>query len=157
VGTAIIALVAFGVVNSASGKEDFGFTVYGSTHTLGIQEASTGFIPDTDFPKGKPVVLNFWGASCPPYRTKMLDFRDTFNKFVEYVIFLRMDLGPRHRTRPQDLRRNYYFRSWASLTRRHTRMEIPLANSELSVCRRRSFTMRAISKWPAKEPPAARG
>jgi len=39
VGTAIIALVTFGVVNSASGEEDFGLTVYSSIHTLGIEDA----------------------------------------------------------------------------------------------------------------------
>ena len=57
-GTAIIALVAFGVVNSASAEEDFGFTAYGSTHTLGIEERSAGFISYI-LPQGKPAVLNF--------------------------------------------------------------------------------------------------
>jgi len=37
-------LVTFGVVNSVSGEMDFGFTVYGSTDTLGIDDQNARFI-----------------------------------------------------------------------------------------------------------------
>ena len=92
-GTAIIALVTFGVVNSASGEEDFGFTVYSSIHTLGIEERSAAFISDI-FPQGKPVVLNFWGGLCPPGRAEMPDFQAAFNEFGEGAIFLGLHVGP---------------------------------------------------------------
>jgi thiol-disulfide isomerase/thioredoxin len=93
VGAAIIAPVAFGVVNSVSGEEDFGFTVYGSTHTLGIKGRSAEFVSDI-LPQGKPVVLNFSGGSCPPCRAKMPDFLAAFNEFGEEAIFLGIDVGP---------------------------------------------------------------
>ena len=93
VGTAIIALVVLGVVNSASGEEDFGFTAYGSTHTLGIEERSAGFISDIPL-QGKPAVLNFSGGSCPPCRAEMPDLQAAFNEFGEGAIFLGLDVGP---------------------------------------------------------------
>jgi len=93
VGTAIVALFAFGIVNSVTGEEDFGFTVYGSTDTLGIEDRSAEFVSDI-LPQGKPVVLNFWGGSCPPCRAEMPDFQAAFVEFGEDAIFLGLDVGP---------------------------------------------------------------
>jgi len=93
VGTAIIALVAFGAVNSISTEEDFSFTAYGPTHTLGIENRSAGFVSDI-LPQGKPIVLNFWGGTCPPCRAEMPDFQEAFDEFGDEAIFLGLDVGP---------------------------------------------------------------
>jgi thiol-disulfide isomerase/thioredoxin len=93
VGTVIVALVAFGAVKSVTGEQDFGFTVYGSTDTLGIEGRSAQFVSEI-LHQGKPVVLNFWGGSCPPCRAEMPDFQAAFNEFGEDAIFLGLDVGP---------------------------------------------------------------
>jgi thiol-disulfide isomerase/thioredoxin len=92
IGAVIIALVAFGVMNSIATEEDFDFTAYGSTHTLGIKDRSAGFVSDI-LPQGKPIVLNFWGGTCPPCRAEMPDFQAAFDEFGDEAIFLGLDVG----------------------------------------------------------------
>ena len=92
-GAAIIALVGFGIAQSVATEEDFGFTVYGSTDTLGIEDRNGDFVADI-LSQGKPVVLNFWGGTCPPCRAEMPDFQDAFNQFGDQAIFLGLDVGP---------------------------------------------------------------
>jgi len=67
--------------------------VYGSTDTLGIEDRSAEFVSDI-LPQGKPVVLNFWGGSCPPCRAEMPDFQAALIEFGENAIFLGLDVGP---------------------------------------------------------------
>jgi thiol-disulfide isomerase/thioredoxin len=93
VGAVIIALVVFGIVNAVSTEEDFGFTAYGSTDTLGIEDRSAEFVADI-LTQGKPIVLNFWGGTCPPCRAEMPDFQAAFDEFGEEAIFLGLDVGP---------------------------------------------------------------
>ncbi len=93
VGAVIIALVGVSLVQSVSGEEDFGFTVYGSTDTLNIEDRSAEFVADI-LSQGKPVVLNFWGGSCPPCRAEMPDFQAVFEAFGDQAIFLGLDVGP---------------------------------------------------------------
>ena len=92
-GALIIALVGFGIANSISTEEDFGFTAYGSTDTLGIEDRSAEFAADI-LTQGKPIVLNFWGGTCPPCRAEMPDFQAAFNEFGDEAIFLGLDVGP---------------------------------------------------------------
>ncbi|MDA1256235.1 MAG: TlpA disulfide reductase family protein [Chloroflexi bacterium] len=93
VGSVIAALVIFGLVQSVATEEDFGFTAYGPTDTLGISERSGEFAADI-LAQGKPVVLNFWGGTCPPCRAEMPDFQAAFNDFGDQAIFLGLDVGP---------------------------------------------------------------
>lgn len=92
-GAVIIALIGVSLVQSVSGEEDFGFTVYGSTDTLNIEDRSAEFVADI-LSQGKPVVLNFWGGSCPPCRAEMPDFQAAFEEFGDQAIFLGLDVGP---------------------------------------------------------------
>lgn len=93
VGAVIVALIGVSLVQSVTAEEDFGFTVYGSTDTLGIEDRSGEFVADL-LSQGKPIVLNFWGGTCPPCRAEMPDFQAVFEEFGDQVIFLGLDVGP---------------------------------------------------------------
>ena len=92
-GAVIVALIGVSLVQSVTAEEDFGFTVYGSTDTLGIEDRSGEFVADL-LSQGKPIVLNFWGGTCPPCRAEMPDFQAVFEEFGDQVIFLGLDVGP---------------------------------------------------------------
>ena len=47
--------------------------------------------------QGKPVVLNFWAALCPPCRTEMPDFQRVYEERGEEVLVLGVDIGPQWR------------------------------------------------------------
>ncbi|MCH7594320.1 MAG: TlpA family protein disulfide reductase [Chloroflexi bacterium] len=93
VGAVIIGLIGVSLVQSVTGEEDFGFTVYGSTESLDIEDRSGEFVADL-LSQGKPIVLNFWGGTCPPCRAEMPDFQAVFEEFGDQVIFLGLDVGP---------------------------------------------------------------
>ena len=92
-GAVIVALIGVSLVQSVTAEEDFGFTVYGSTDTLGSEDRSGEFVADL-LSQGKPIVLNFWGGTCPPCRAEMPDFQAVFEEFGDQVIFLGLDVGP---------------------------------------------------------------
>ncbi|MQF69535.1 TlpA family protein disulfide reductase [SAR202 cluster bacterium AD-804-J14_MRT_500m] len=43
---------------------------------------------------GKPVVINFWGAFCPPCRAEMPDLQRLHERFNDRVILFGLDVGP---------------------------------------------------------------
>ena len=43
---------------------------------------------------GKPVVINFWGAFCPPCRAEMPDLQRLHENFFDRVIVFGLDVGP---------------------------------------------------------------
>jgi len=43
---------------------------------------------------GKPVVLNFWAALCPPCRVEMPDIQAVFEQRSEDVMIVGVDIGP---------------------------------------------------------------
>lgn len=43
---------------------------------------------------GKPVVMNFWGAFCPPCRAEMPDLQRLHENFFDRVIVFGLDVGP---------------------------------------------------------------
>ena len=92
-GAVIVGLIGVSLVQSVTGEEDFGFTVYGSTESLDIEDRSGEFVADL-LSQGKPIVLNFWGGTCPPCRAEMPDFQAVFEDFGDQVIFLGLDVGP---------------------------------------------------------------
>ena len=44
--------------------------------------------------RGKPVVLNFWAALCPPCRAEMPEFERVHEQRGDEVIILGIDIGP---------------------------------------------------------------
>ena len=43
---------------------------------------------------GKPLILNFWAALCPPCRAEMPGFQQFYNEFKDDVPLLGVDVGP---------------------------------------------------------------
>ena len=43
---------------------------------------------------GKPIVLNFWGGSCPPCRAEMPGFQRVYERHEGEFLMLGLDVGP---------------------------------------------------------------
>ncbi len=43
---------------------------------------------------GKPLVLNFWAALCPPCRLEMPDFQEVYEEYQDQIVLLGLDVGP---------------------------------------------------------------
>jgi thiol-disulfide isomerase/thioredoxin len=43
---------------------------------------------------GKPLVLNFWAALCPPCRLEMPDFQEVSEDYQGQIVLLGLDVGP---------------------------------------------------------------
>ena len=44
--------------------------------------------------RGKPVVLHFWGARCPPYRANMPALQQFHDQWGDRIVVLAIDVGP---------------------------------------------------------------
>jgi cytochrome c-type biogenesis protein len=70
-------------------QPDFNMVVYQGEATLGGREIAFSRV----LQQGKPVVLNFWAAQCPPCRAEMPEFQRVADEFEGRVIFLGLDVG----------------------------------------------------------------
>ena len=43
---------------------------------------------------GKPIVLNFWGGSCPPCRAEMPGFQRAYERNADDFMMIGLDVGP---------------------------------------------------------------
>jgi thiol-disulfide isomerase/thioredoxin len=43
---------------------------------------------------GKPLVLNFWAALCPPCRLEMPDFQEVYEEYHDQIVLFGLDVGP---------------------------------------------------------------
>ncbi len=43
---------------------------------------------------GKPIVLNFWGGSCPPCRAEMPGFQRAYERNSDDFLMIGLDVGP---------------------------------------------------------------
>jgi thiol-disulfide isomerase/thioredoxin len=90
---AIVALVAFTVqTGGTTGGGNFDLTAYQGSASIG------GTNVDFDQVKlastGKPIVLNFWGGSCPPCRAEMPGFQRVHDRLGDDFLMLGLDVGP---------------------------------------------------------------
>ena len=69
---------------------DLEISVYQGQETLGGDSAS---LSDA-LAHGKPVVLNFWAALCPPCRAEMPEFQRVYEQRGGEVTILGVDIGP---------------------------------------------------------------
>ena len=88
-----IALVAFGMytgVREAGRVSDFGVELYQGQEVLGDAD-DLRFVDVLS--QGKPVILNFWGGSCPPCRFEMPDLQAAYDDHQDDVVLLGLDVG----------------------------------------------------------------
>ena len=88
---ALVALIGFSIRNSADGG-DFSMTAYHGAEALG--GTSVSFDEVKAHAAGKPIVLNFWGGTCPPCRAEMPGFQNVYERHAEDVLVLGVDIGP---------------------------------------------------------------
>ncbi len=76
--------------DTATSKEtvpDFSFTLYRGESKLGAETLSLSDL------RGRPVVLNFWAALCPPCRAEMPDLQRFYEEFNDRVTLIGIDIG----------------------------------------------------------------
>ena len=88
---ALIALIGFSVRNSVTGA-NFSMTAYQGAEQLGGATVSLADVKT--HVAGKPIVLNFWGGSCPPCRAEMPGFQNVYERHADDILMLGVDIGP---------------------------------------------------------------
>ena len=88
---ALIALIGFSIRNSADGGS-FSMTAYQGAEQLGGTNVSLADVKA--HVAGKPIVLNFWGGSCPPCRAEMPGFQNVYERHSDDILMLGVDIGP---------------------------------------------------------------
>ena len=88
---ALVALIGFSIRNSTDGGS-FSMTAYQGAAELG---GTTVSLTDVKaHVAGKPIVLNFWGGSCPPCRAEMPGFQNVYERHADDILMLGVDIGP---------------------------------------------------------------
>lgn len=72
------------------GVPDIEISAYQGQDALGGEDTSLS----TVVAQGKPVVLNFWAALCPPCRAELPEFDHVYNQRSDEVTILGIDIGP---------------------------------------------------------------
>ena len=89
---AMLVLAACDIVSSGDDDRntapDFQFTLYQGEEALGATELSLSGL------RGKPLVLNFWGALCAFCRLEMPDFQEFYTEYGDRVTLFGLDVGP---------------------------------------------------------------
>lgn len=87
----LLALAACGADAAPSLETpDLEISAYQGQETLGGETASLSSV----LAQGKPVVLNFWAALCPPCRAEMPEFQRVHEHRGGEVTILGVDIGP---------------------------------------------------------------
>ena len=74
---------------SADGGPDFSFEAYQGEKELGGRELRLSDVVAL----GKPIILNFWAAQCPPCQVEMPEFQEYYDKHRRQVVMLGVDIG----------------------------------------------------------------
>ncbi|MCY3749748.1 MAG: TlpA disulfide reductase family protein [Chloroflexi bacterium] len=115
----VLAAIGFGAVTAACGEAAGSATTpapaaAGTTDVSGFPAGETRPAPDFAFEAyqgadlvggqtvqfsqilaaGKPVVLNFWAAQCPPCRVEMPEFDHAWQAARDRVLLVGLDVGP---------------------------------------------------------------
>ncbi len=69
---------------------DFPFEAYQGADLVGGETVQFSQI----IARGKPVVLNFWAAQCPPCRVEMPEFDHAWQAARDRVLLVGLDVGP---------------------------------------------------------------
>jgi thiol-disulfide isomerase/thioredoxin len=94
---AVVAWVAVATQRGGSGPVNAGFDApdvamiaYQGEEVLGGERVRLHDV----LGQGKPVVLNFWAASCPPCREEMPGFQSVYDELGGDYVMLGVDVGP---------------------------------------------------------------
>ena len=97
-GVAIL-IAAIGCSNNKNDKSlmqdnlpmapDFVFEAYQGEDEIGGKELSLSDV----ITLGKPIILNFWAARCPPCQIEMPEFQEYYNKHLKKVLMIGVDVG----------------------------------------------------------------
>ena len=68
---------------------DFYFEAYQGEKELGGRELRLNDVVAL----GKPIILNFWAAWCPPCQVEMPEFQEYYDKHRKQVLMLGVDIG----------------------------------------------------------------
>ena len=90
---AALALAACGGGSVALEVPDLPISAYQGQDALGGEDTSLSTVVG----QGKPVVLNFWAALCPPCRAEMPEFERVHEERGNEVTILGVDIGPQQR------------------------------------------------------------
>ena len=74
----------------ALGVPDIEISAYQGQDVLGGEDTTLSAVVG----QGKPVVLNFWAALCPPCRAELPEFDHVYNQRSDEVTILGIDIGP---------------------------------------------------------------
>ena len=85
----LVLVVCGGRGDEKNAAVDFPIIVYQGGEELGGSNPSLYQV----LAQGKPIVLNFWGAFCPPCRTEMPDLQKMHDQFSDKVIIFGLDVG----------------------------------------------------------------
>ena len=89
---AIVVLVAVVTRSGATGIGNFEMTAYQGGTQLG---GSTVFFDEVkSLAVGKPIVINFWGGTCPPCRAEMPGFLRVYERHQDDFLMIGLDVGP---------------------------------------------------------------
>lgn len=83
------AFIIYGVLedNPASGPQGNGIQDKTMAIDFIVQDIDGNDVRLSDF-YGKPIVLNFWASWCPPCKSEMPEFNQTYNEFNGEIVFL---------------------------------------------------------------------
>lgn len=68
---------------------DFAFEAYQGEKELGGRELRLSDV----IARGRPIILNFWAAQCPPCQVEMPDLQAYYDKHRKQVLMLGVDIG----------------------------------------------------------------
>ena len=86
---AILGFAVFATVQDSRNASRFQIDVYQGEEVLGGSSVRFSDV----LAQQKPVVLNFWGGSCPPCRFEMPDIQRVYERRHPDVVFLGLDVG----------------------------------------------------------------
>ena len=89
---AMAALLALAACSGGDALEvpDIEISAYQGQDVLGGETTTLSAVVG----QGKPVVLNFWAALCPPCRAELPEFQRVYDERSDEVTILGIDIGP---------------------------------------------------------------
>ncbi len=85
----ILVIVVAILASSGGGDGDFEMVTYTGHDVLGGEESRLSHL----LGRGRPVVLNFWGGTCPPCRQEMPGFQRVYDQLKDDIFLVGVDSG----------------------------------------------------------------